>query len=333
MALSTTDLYLNDEEALKGFYQEELLPELEKFEHHRQQQIKKVYALGAAAITGLLFIIIGDKVNISIGFLHDILSLAGFVFLFGGVAGATYFYRRLRKEFKQILVARLCEHLGLQYQLRKPDFPIKNFVAAGIIPRNFNRSHFEDYMSGEHDNVGFRLCEGHLRDKSRDDDDDKDHTRFKGLLLIYDFNKPFNGDTRLLPNVTPIGNRFLRSGYKAANPGERVTLEDPKFRKQFDVYSTDQVESRYLLTPGFMERLQDLRNQVSDNKSARGANMYVAFSGGNLMIAIHTDKDRFEGGSLFKNVVQFERVDELITEIRLIYKIIDVLNLTDQSGV
>jgi len=333
MTLSARELQLDDEEAIKGFYQEELLPELEKFERHRQQQIKIIYGLIAAAAVGLLFIIIGDKVKTSIGILHDVLSLGGYVLLFGGVGGAAYFYQRLRKEFKQILVARLCEHLGLQYQLRKPDFPIRSFVTAGIIPRNFNRSHFEDYIHGNHDGVQFRLCEGHLREKSRKDDDDKDHTRFKGLLLIYDFNKPFSGDTRLLPNVTAIGNRFLRSGYKAANPGERVTLEDPKFRKQFDVYSTDQVESRYLLTPGFMERLQDLRNQVSDNKSARSANMYVAFSGGNLMIAIHTDKDRFEGGSLFKNVVQFERVDELITEIRLIYKIIDVLNLTDQSGV
>src|SRR5699024_5735514 len=177
MARSTSNLYLDDEEALKGFYQEELLPELEKFEHHRQQQIKKVYALIAAAAAGLLFIFIGDKVKISIGILHDIVSLAGFILLFGGVAGAAYFYSRLRKEFKQILVARLCEHLGLQYQLRKRDFSIKTFVAAGIIRRNFNCSHFEDSMSGQHDNVGFSLCEDHLRDKRRDDDDDKDHTR------------------------------------------------------------------------------------------------------------------------------------------------------------
>ncbi|MGE0918353.1 DUF3137 domain-containing protein [Trichlorobacter lovleyi] len=44
--------------------------------------------------------------------------------------------------------------------------------------------------------------------------------------------------------------------------GNLVKLEDPRFSQQFKVYSSDQVEARYLLTPRMTERLVDLKDSL-----------------------------------------------------------------------
>lgn len=41
-------------------------------------------------------------------------------------------------------------------------------------------------------------------------------------------------------------------------PLHKVILEDPKFNRRFNVYSSNQVEARYLVTPLFMELLNNL---------------------------------------------------------------------------
>ena len=62
------------------------------------------------------------------------------------------------------------------------------------------------------------------------------------------------------------------------------------FSKIFEAYGTDQVETRYLLTPTFMQRLVDLEQSV-DGKKIR-----FAFTGGQLLIAVETE-NRYEAGS------------------------------------
>ena len=40
---------------------------------------------------------------------------------------------------------------------------------------------------------------------------------------------------------------------------EKISLEDTEFNKEFTVYSDNQVEARYLITPSFMERIKNLQ--------------------------------------------------------------------------
>ena len=40
---------------------------------------------------------------------------------------------------------------------------------------------------------------------------------------------------------------------------EKISLEDTEFNKEFTIYSDNQVEARYLLTPSFMERIKNLQ--------------------------------------------------------------------------
>lgn len=61
---------------------------------------------------------------------------------------------------------------------------------------------------------------------------------------------------------------------------EKVTLEDPEFNEIFEVYSNDQVESRYLLTPAFMERYKGINNVFAT------LNSNCVFKDGYLIITI-----------------------------------------------
>ena len=76
----------------------------------------------------------------------------------------------------------------------------------------------------------------------------------------------------------------INTKYKKRNVKmEKVALEDLTFHKKFGVYSSDQVEARYMLTPVAMEKLMILQKKVGtvmmtfvDNR------MYIGFPDENL---------------------------------------------------
>lgn len=71
---------------------------------------------------------------------------------------------------------------------------------------------------------------------------------FKGFLFIADFHKEFQGETTVLRD----------SFFKIKMGASRVKMENPDFEKVFDVFSTNQIEARYLITPSMMERMLKL---------------------------------------------------------------------------
>ena len=140
---------------------------------------------------------------------------------------------------------------------------------------------------------------------------------FRGLLCEFDFHKNFTGTTIITRDHTKFGNFFAKFG----KIGERIRLEDPEFEKLFEVYGTDQVESRYLLTPGFMERIRHLSQMVG-----RG-NLQLAFDKGRLLLAIKKSENSFEGGSVFSDLSDISHIEKNIRELTLIYDVVDKLRL------
>ena len=102
---------------------------------------------------------------------------------------------------------------------------------------------------------------------------------------------------------------------------EKVILEHPKFNKHYNVYCSDQVEARYMLSPVFMERFYNLE------KTFNAKNIKCSFFEDKLIIAIETKKDLYELGSLFKSVKDSSNVYRFYKEVKSILDIIDVLKL------
>jgi hypothetical protein len=76
---------------------------------------------------------------------------------------------------------------------------------------------------------------------------------FRGLLFSADCNKHFSGRTYVCAGG---------SGFLARLRRDHVRLESPDFSRAFTVYSSDQVEARYLLSPSLMQRILELHRRA-----------------------------------------------------------------------
>ena len=144
--------------------------------------------------------------------------------------------------------------------------------------------------------------------------------KFNGIVIEFDMNKNFNGHTFFHENSpTAKRIRFDKNKYKKLN------LESVTFEKKYNAYSDDQIEGRYLLTPAFMDRIENLRFTFKA-KYVRGS-----FRNNKLTLAIHTDKDMFAMGYDFKDS-DYKTFEELYYEIVSILQIVDELKLNEHTG-
>ena len=114
---------------------------------------------------------------------------------------------------------------------------------------------------------------------------------------------------------------YLLMRKKQTKPLDKVYLEDPKFNSKFDVYSSDQIEARFWVTPAFMERFQNLKT-VFNAKKAK-----CSFYDNKIMIAIDTNKNVFEIGELYKSLENPETIRTFCKEVSSINELIDYFKI------
>ena len=125
-------------------------------------------------------------------------------------------------------------------------------------------------MSGTVGTTTMRFCEIAATEVIRVSEDKEEITPvFQGAFFMADFNKRFAGTTYVLEAMKK---RRIRHG-------EPVKLEDPAFEGVFDVFASDQVEARYILSSALMRRIVDFRARC-------GRPMHISFVGDHVNIAI-----------------------------------------------
>ncbi len=111
------------------------------------------------------------------------------------------------------------------------------------------------------------------------------------------------------------------------NKKEIVNLEKTSFNKTYDVQTNDQVEARYLLTPAFMERLENLKTAFNSNQ------IECAFYDDKVIFAIKTKKDLFELVENIQTPLQdSKRITQFMEEIATTYEMIDYFKLDQKTG-
>ena len=257
-----------------------------------------------------------EELSVELAFALPILIVVGVVFL------ALWPLRKLHGEVKAFLLGKVCGFLDLKYSEVPAGFPFDNFNDIGLLPGHHRRK-LEDNISGSHDEVAFSLCEARLERRQRDSKGRTTYVEvYHGILFQLTFPKRFAGRTLVTRDGGSIGNFFRGIGKQ-----ERVTLEDPRFEKLFEVYSSDQVEARYLLTPTFMERMMALAATFGEKS------VEMAFVDDHLLVSIRVRKDQFEGGSMFQAMDDTKRIETLIEELCKIYDLIDTLQLNIKTNV
>ncbi len=249
----------------------------------------------------------------------DFLIFAVFLAVGGSWAWIQYPIIQHQKNVKQTLVTRLCGFFGLEYFMEPKRDPIPELRRVGLLPSH-NKESREDQVSGSYAGVRLALTDLRLRQESGSGKDRREVTVFEGPVFCFSFPKRFNGTTIIKADGSLIGNFF---GGIGTGDRERVTLEDPAFEKCFEVYGTDQVEARYLLTPGFMQRLMDLRESLGDR-------MQAAFNGDSLYIVANNGQNKFEVQGYSGQAVNVQ-LDKFIADIGILFRVIETLNLDSKT--
>ncbi|MEO0883631.1 MAG: DUF3137 domain-containing protein [Pseudomonadota bacterium] len=304
----------SDFSSFPKIYRDSILPALMSRERDRVAAAKE-------ARTGWLSGGVGGILGAAIGFGVANAPLLGILAIIGGAGWAVYrtaALRQIGKEAKTLLVQPVAQEFGLVFDEHPGEQgTVYDFRRAKLLP-NWDRSGFEDRLTGKRGEVDFEFFEAHLEEKrTTRDSNGRTRTRwvtvFQGQCIRFDFHKTFYGET-LVARDSGIFNRFGGGGDM-----KRAKLEDPTFEKAFEVYTTDQVEARFLLTPDFMQKLVDLEEAFHGNK------LRCAFVGGEMFIALEGG-DLFEPGSMFKRLDDPNRIRELLDDFAAVFHLIDTVS-------
>lgn len=217
-------------------------------------------ALRAAAST-LLVAIVGFPLGMAIGGSERSDTIAG-MFLWAAIVGiiASPWIVRAWQSFmrRRMIVAAVAgrpdiRHIDGEHQqaasqqaLSSDAFSLATFRESGLVEA-FESAGVDHILTGDASGVPFALAEISLLDS-------KGYRMFGGVLASFRLSQRRTGLTIVTRDQGMLGNLLAHAGGTI----ERLPLEDPAFEGVFEVYGTDQVGGRVVLTTTMLERLKSL---------------------------------------------------------------------------
>lgn len=214
-----------------------------------------VFGITAMVITtAVVFIVCGPNEraleNSPAGMVLMIIYILGFISI---VLCTRYFNRwnKLKAEYSKLVKDKIISNILSMYGKfyfsdKNNSIPLSDihsmgfFHGEGINP-DTNLKCDDDIIIGTYKGVNILINECRLVNATQKNRE----TIFAGLILKIPTNKEFKGKTFIGPRW------YIKQLWKF----EPVKLESVDLIKSYEVYSTDQIEARYLLTPSFIERM------------------------------------------------------------------------------
>ena len=174
----------------------------------------------------------------------------------------------------------------------------------------------DDYVTGKYNSVPVVMIDVYVVYKKV--------ALFNGLIVKIPVNKKFTSPIYINSQSTSVNNLLNVNLNMDTSIKPQIHLEDPVFEKYFDVYADDQVEARYILTTGFMNRLVSI---ASKNKNST---VSCSFIDGYMYLALD-GKDWFDipSGKSFSEIGNWQRV---LVDFIDMFRIIDELKVEQNIG-
>ncbi|MEM8725844.1 MAG: DUF3137 domain-containing protein [Pseudomonadota bacterium] len=250
----------------------------------------------------------------------------------GGIGIGVWGYQPIAEAKKAIKIginSAIANNLGIYYQHDVE--PGGEFEAArnyGLVP-SYDRSGFEDNWYGELEGHGFSLYESHLEERRGSGKNRRWVTVFRGAIINMQFGREFRSTT-LLQRAGKHKKWFGLGGRKdiVNFNGHQLKLVDqvhPEFESAFDIYSDDQVESRVLVHPSYVEHL------VALERAFKGEAVRALFLRGEVIIAVESG-DLFESGHIDASGDQ-ERAEEAAEQFAALAKLALAFNQSERGRV
>ena len=299
-------------------------------ERKRALQAAVISGIFIAAITAVVLLMAWSSLSLRFPKLLMLIII-------GGVAVYAVVYTEIktayREKFKSWILPELVQ------ACTPPDSEQELIYSGldGIVESEFRGSNLfrepdryksEDLITGTIGSTAIRFSEVNAEYKTHSSKSGpRYHTIFHGLFFVADFNKHFLGSTLVVPDTTELllgrfGRRLQQLGAQLSfNSRELVQLEDPEFEQLFAVYSTDQVEARYILSPSLMRRLVDF-------SSRNDAEISLSFVAGQMILTVPltAGKGWLEPPSLLTPATT-QTLETCLEQLHLALGIVEDLNL------
>lgn len=317
----TTPEYIETQNKFNQYYTEKVLPILQSLEKTRKRYFYIFMLIIIALIVWIGFIatniqdvISGSSQTQGHGFYGLLGCLAILVLCWPMLS----YYRRSKESMLPILA----EFFGEFSYLYNSELPL-DLMDESMLFRDKGVMRGEDCFSGTYQNVAVQIMEYHrFKQEKRYNEEYQRREKVyvskdRGLIFYAEMNKSFEGKT-----VVVKDKGWLNIITKYQNL-QRVGLESPEFEKKFEVYSDNQIEARYILTPimlEYMEKLQDTFSKIE-----------FSFFRQHVMIKIETKKNTFECSNFFRSVINKKRIAQNFDELYLLFSIITTLRLNQKQ--
>lgn len=230
---------------------------------------------------------------------------------------------QLRDDYKVQIISKIVKFidpsLAFYYNERIAN---KEFIQSGIYAQKPDRISGEDLVSGTVGKTNIIFSELHAQYKTTSKEGVRWHTIFRGVFLVADFHKHFNSETYVLPDRWErwLGN-FARKLQSMGSRGRRqlAEMENQAFEKAFRVYTRDQIEARYILSPSLMERMLNFKEKA-------GRPVAFSFVNSKMFAAVSLQKNLFEPRWFLANA-RYNYIAESFAYLRLFTDIVEDLKL------
>ena len=233
----------------------------------------------------------------------------------------------LQVEVREKVSRHIANWLGLEYGRELEDFNLQGFAIMNLI-QPFTRKAVEEIFSGHHEGVSFQVTKARLSSVRKyyykgQERETVTHV-FEGSLIAIFVPFTYAGITKVLPDLGAFNNAAMRSGMKE----QRINLGLLQVERKFEVYGTDQIESRAILSPDVLEGALKISGNVSPK-----AKLGMAFVDNMVLIAVN---DMGTGGLKFTSLeASFSdraAISRLVEKMALVNRMIDLLCLPRKAA-
>jgi hypothetical protein len=233
-----------------------------------------------------------------------------------------------RSAFKMSLIDKFVKFLdnNLQYDLF-------GFVSGGaysmanLFRQQAERYSGSDLVKGRLGDISVEFSRVHSEYYSKSGKNRHWVTIFKGLFFAADCNKNFSGQTIVLPDTAEslLGKLGQKLQSLMAPIGQLVKFDDTEFEKYFVVYSENEAQARYTLSPALMSKVIEFR------KKNRSAWLRLSFTGSQVFVALSHEQN-FCDPSLFGPIINFAKVEQLLEYISFAIGVVEEVNRDNRTA-
>lgn len=226
-----------------------------------------------------------------------------------------------KKKAKNQVMPEFIKYFG-QFNYRYQACISEDILTRSLLFGEYNAREGDDFFIGRYKDTEMVISEEELSLHKVSADGKRRYKKviFDGIIILLSMNKNFSGQTIVLKD------RGLFNAFNKTGGLQKIALEDSRFEKEFEVYGSDQLEARYLLTTAFMERMLKVRDAYHAGK------IQFSFFDNRLLIAVDVRQDMFETTSLFRSCTDRNMIDRAFEQFASVMEIIDILKLDKRLG-